>query len=481
MGVGMEETSVFIGEKLLRIEAENGIFELKVNEVYLWQYVRYYCLTKILEEVTGIETINKPNSLELNCAAKNNTIKEWIKKQQFLVHKKDILVLNHPRRVKEGNYYKCYVTDAILDNMDYSYYVYENKYNGTHLIPVKTKNLRYVNIDVIKKFRRYDEQKDNKSLKDFIVKIVSVFEQGLGVMFSRQLKDFLFSYIKSTFHNMFYYRIWAEIVLTLVHPRVLIVTVGYNPFIQVVVAQAKKHKIHTIELQHGRIGDTHIAYNYVYRGRIEAFADYMFAYGDYEKVIPRYPVDKDHVKAVGYPELEKKSAYYLSKKRKRKQKIITFISGPEDGKVVSKYAINLRKNNRLKNVRMIYKLHPSEYGEWEKWYPDLVNSELEIVSENTHDIYYYIGNSDYIVGISSTVLFEAVAFNARVFIIKEKDYRKAEVLCQYNMASFIRSESELEERIISDHMERLQVDNGRFFKKDSVENIKRELKKIISS
>ena len=207
----------------------------------------------------------------------------------------------------------------------------------------------------------------------------------------------------------------------------------------------------------------------------------MFVYGDYEKVIPRYPVDKDHVKAVGYPELEKKSAYYLGKKRKRKQKIITFISGPEDGKVVSKYAINLRKNNRLKNVRMIYKLHPSEYGEWKKWYPDLVNSELEIVSENTHDIYYYIGNSDYIVGISSTVLFEAVEFNARVFIIKEKDYRKAEVLCQYNMASFIRNESELEERVVSDHMEKPQVDKGRFFKKDSVENIKRELKEIISS
>lgn len=475
----MEETSVFVGEKLLEIES--SLFKLKVNDIYLWQYARYYCMTKILEEVTGVETINKPNNLEQDSNTKKFTIKEWIKKQQFLVKKKEILVLNHPRRVKEGKYYKCFVTDTILENLDYSYYVYENKYNGTHLIPVKTKNLKYIDIDIIKKFSKYNEQKYNRVLKDFVMNVISVFEQGLGVKFLRPLKNFLFSYIKNVFRNIYYYRIWADTILFLVRPKVLLVTVGYSLFVQVMVAEAKRHKIPTVELEHGRIGYTHIAYNYVYRGKIESFADYVYVYGDYEKVIPRYPIDTEHVVSVGYPELEKKSFYYNSKKKKRNQKVITFISGPEDGKVVSKYAVHMRNSTKMKNIRMIYKLHPSEYGEWKRWYPELINSELEIISDNMHDIYYYIGNSDYVVGISSTVLFEAVEFDVGIMIIKERDYRKAEILYQNGFASLITSESELEEKVVCGCNGKQRVGDKNLFMKNSVENIKRELKKILIS
>lgn len=57
----MENTSVFVGEKLLKIEAESGLFEQKVNNVYLWQYVRFACLTSILEEIMGVVTNSKTN------------------------------------------------------------------------------------------------------------------------------------------------------------------------------------------------------------------------------------------------------------------------------------------------------------------------------------------------------------------------------------------------------------------------------------
>lgn len=474
----MENTSVFVGEMLLKIEAENGLFELKVHDIYIWQYIRYICLAKILEEITGIQTVNKFGGSTNEDTNKRLQLSDWLKKQQYLVHKKDILVLNHPRRVKVGNYYKCFVTDTILENLNYSYYVYEQRYNGIHFFPVKTKNLKYISIDP-KKMKKYEEQKYSKDLKKFTVKVFQIFEQECEVTFSKQLKDFLILYIRNTVQNIFYYRIWADKILALVKPKAVIVTVGYNTFVQVFVAQAKRHKIPTIELEHGRIGEAHIAYNYLYKGEIEAFADYMFVYGEYERTVPRYPIDKKHVIAVGYPELEKRSDFYAGKRRRKKRQVITFISGPEDGKVVSQYAVNLRKNPRLKNVRMVYKLHPSEYGEWEKWYPDLINSGLEIVSNNVHDIYYYIGNSDYIVGISSTALFEATEFDTKIFVIQEKDYRKSEVLYQCNMATLISDENDLVEKITQNEPENRQTSNTKYFKKDSVKNIKEALKQIV--
>lgn len=475
----MEQTSVFAGERLLEIEAENRLFELKVGDVYLWQYVRYICLTRILEEITGIETTNRQGGFMQCDTGKKCFWEEWIKKQQFLVHSKDILVLNHPRRVKTGNYYKCFVTDTILENLDYSYYVYEQRYNGFHSWPVKTRNLKYVSIND-KKMRKYEQQRYSKFLKEFTVRIFQIFEQNCRVTFSKKLKEFLISYIKSTHQNIFYFRIWADRILTLVKPKAVIVTVGYNLLVQVIVAQAKKRKIPTIELEHGRIGETHIAYNYLNKGKIEAFADYMFVYGEYERTIPRYPIGKKNVMAVGYPELEKRAVYYAGKNRSSKRKVITFISGPEDGKIVSKYAINLRKNIRLGKMRMVYKLHPSEYQEWKEWYPDLINSGLEIISNNEHDIYYYIGNSDYVVGISSTVLFEATEFNTRIFVIKEKDYRKSEVLYQWNMAELVTNECELADKILEPHLDVQQVTEKKYFTKDSIQNIRRELKNIMS-
>lgn len=477
----MEKTSVFVGEKLLEIEANCGLFDLTVENLHLWQYVRYNCLLKILEEITGIKMICKNNRPFYDKSEKKFVFKEWIRKWQFCVHKKDLIVINVPRRVKEGIYYKCVITDTILENLDYSYYVYENKYMGMHFNPVKTKNLKYISMDGLKKKKKYSKPNCDKSLKEFMVKIIETFEEECETKFSRGLRDYIAAYIKNVFCDIWYYKIWAARVMALVRPKAVMVTVGYDPFVQVVIAEAKKRNIPTIELEHGRIGATHLAYNYIYKGSLDVFADYMFVYGDYEKNIPRYPIDRKNVMAVGYAELEKKASLYAPKKRK--QYIITFISGTLDGEILSQYAVDLRKSYMLRNVRMIYKLHPSEYNQWKRLYPVLIGSGLEIISENKHDIYYYIGNSNCVIGISSTVLFEATMFNTKIFIIKERDYRKAEALYQSNMAELVTSEKELSEKIVNDlmHSEDVQLATKMFFKRNSIKNIKSALKKIILS
>lgn len=480
----MGKTSVFVGEKLLEAEARCGLFALKVNNICLWQYVRYTCMVKILEEITGVETVCR----SMSAVRKQKTqweFKEWLKHQQFLAHKKDILVLNHPRRVKEGRYYRCFVTDWILENLEYSYYVYESEYGGMHYTPVRTRHLKYVNVDGIRKLVKYDEQRYKKELSDFVNKVICAFEGYCQVTLSAALKQFLCSHIFNACRELFYDRIWAGLVLKLVRPRLVIVTVGYSFFVQVMVAEAKRLRIPTVELQHARIGDTHLAYNYIYRGEIESFCDYMFVYGAYDKTAARYPILADHVIAVGYPELERKARCYVAnkirKQTKNRRKVITFLSAPGPGEIILKYALELRKKEELKNYRMIFKLHPCEYRDWKAWYPQLEHSGLEIVSDNQHDIYYYLGHSDYVVGISSTALFEAMEFDTQIFVIKDGDYRKAEYLYQNSNACLVETVEQLAEGLLITNDKKLDKKDNKYFTTNSIQNIQKQIERLIKN
>jgi hypothetical protein len=57
---------------------------------------------------------------------------------------KEILVINHPRRVKNGEYYDCIYTDPYLAQTNHSYCVFELPYEGRHFVPTRTENLRYL-------------------------------------------------------------------------------------------------------------------------------------------------------------------------------------------------------------------------------------------------------------------------------------------------------------------------------------------------
>ena len=58
--------------------------------------------------------VRNPNDKE-KFYEKDKTLKNWIDekilKNQFRITQKDVLIFNHQRRVKQGNYFKCIYTD----------------------------------------------------------------------------------------------------------------------------------------------------------------------------------------------------------------------------------------------------------------------------------------------------------------------------------------------------------------------------------
>lgn len=470
----MEDAVTEFKEKLYKIEAESGIFELEVNHIRLWQYVRWFCLVEILYDVTGRE---ERTHIRRAVKVQNEKmgIRERISRWQFLLGRKDLVLINHCRRVKEGKYYRCFVTETILENLDCSYYVFEEDYFGCHFRPVTTKNLKYLDMKWIRKIFNRKNDSTNREIRKFFNQIIQVFEKENGIALSQKVKKGMHDYILQKYYEMYYRTIWAKIVFSLVRPKVFIVTSPYTPDVQAMIVEAKRRNIKTIELQHG-IDPTHIAYNYLYQGKVDIFCDYMFVYGKYDKEVPRYPIARDHVIAVGYPDLEIKAEYY--KKRKRNgRKTLLFISGDRTATILPDYAVELRKREELKEYRMIYKLHPDEYSAWKSVYPQLPNSGLEIIDDNKHDIYYFLGQADYVIGTSSSSLYQATAFDTEIFILRGGFYKASKILYENGYAQLVTSVDMIVDKIINSV--KLDRPKESYFEKNAIENIKRELNRIM--
>ena len=162
----MERNPGEFREKLLQIEDESGIFELEVNGIRLWQYVRWFCLVEIMYDITGIVGRYEKRERISDQAVKMG-FWERVARQQFLLGKKDLIVMNHPRRIKEGKYYRCFVTETLLENLDCSYYVFENPFCGQHFRPAPTKNLKYIDVDLIRVVFAKKEESTNRQLRAF--------------------------------------------------------------------------------------------------------------------------------------------------------------------------------------------------------------------------------------------------------------------------------------------------------------------------
>lgn len=468
----MEINSEEFREKLLEIEDKSGIFELEVNGIRLWQYIRWFCLVEIMYDVTGIVGRYERRQKSYEHDTKMG-IKERIIRQQFLLRKKDLVVMNHPRRIKEGKYYRCFVTETLLENLDCSYYVFENAFCGRHFRPVSTKNLKYINTDIIRKLFVKKNENTNRQLRLFYNKVMKIFEVDNKINLSLKIKKEILNYVVAGYYEIQCRTVWAKIVFTLVRPKALIVTAPYSPDAGAIIVEAKKRKIATIEMQHG-INNDHFFYNYLYKGNVDVFPDYLFAYGECDKEIKRYPIAKEKILPVGYPDLEKKAEKYKKKKRNG-QKVMLFISNSED--VIAEYAAALRKNERLKDIRMIYKLHPDEYGRYKSKYAQLADCGVEVISKNRHDIYYYLGQADYVIGTESTALYEATAFGTEIFIISGGSYSLSKILYEKGYAQLVTSVDMIVDRIINPVSYAKNKES--YFEKNAIENMKRELDRIM--
>ena len=158
----------------------------------------------------------------------------------------------------------------------------------------------------------------------------------------------------------------------------------------------------------------------------------------------------------------------------RNSKTILFIS---QGQIeIAKLARELAERT-TEEYKIIYKLHPKEYGNWEKSIGVyLKHSNIKVVGDYEHTIYQYLSEADWVVGAYSTVLLEATAFFTKIAIIKSSMSSSVEKLVYSNHAIFVSGIEELINAIKKD----AKMDNptNEYFAEKSIEKIQSNLCRI---
>ena len=428
-------------QKFIEIEEKYNLYEKKINDCPYWIFARFelwnYNICK-----TQLDLGNRNSSIKFHFWKRLiNTLKSLISIIKS-PRNPDILVLNHERRILSDGYYNCVYTDEITSEFDFTANI-EEPFEEGHFTPTKTKNLIYsdlinVLLSIYRKMSFFSMQKIKQKLIIQLQKPLSELSEAYNWKFKNELYTTIANMIISyKLHKYLYKKLLKHI-----SPKLILEVVYYNPSRMIINSVAKELNIKTIELQHGTMYNDHAAYHYSQNlKKLNEFPDDIFLFSDFWKKNITVPLSQNHLHSIGFPLFDKNRKSYPPKTNIDK-KAVLFISQGTIGLQLSKLAIKLAEQDKSKNYKIIYKLHPSEYSDWQIKYSELSKSDIEVIDKR-NCIYEYFAQSDYVVGVYSTAIFEAIGFGLKALIYKVGHYDVMSDLINDGYATLIDSPEEL--------------------------------------
>lgn len=465
-------------DRFLKLEHENNCLEASIDGVYFWCFLRFEIFTEITKRIDSLgksHTKMKSKQIVSSFGTFFRFVRNCIWFNPFLrLKKRPILVLNHPRRVFNEGFYECIYTDSIIQSFNLPYVIIEEMYLFQHYRPVRYSEIKYTDfLWVLNKIARLPRKSMKEEGANLVADIIGMINTEFDIEFDkdywiRKTQDLIISY-------RLFYRCY-EHIMNRVQPRVILQVTSYSLSRYIINEIAKKQGIPTIELQHGTMGKDHIAYNYYQKTNLPYFPEYVFLFGEYWKKNTRFPIDDSRVIVTGWPYYEKKlKNNSLNRSHADQRKTIVFISQGTIGSGLSKFAVELSLMISKEAYRIIYKLHPGEYDRWEQEYPCLVDSGLDIVDNNKHDIHYFFSCADIQIGVNSTTLFEGMGYSLDTFIVALPGYDTMKDLYTQGYATLVSTPSEFVEKLDTD---RPVFSSELFWKFGSQEEIKHQINKI---
>ena len=211
----------------------------------------------------------------------------------------------------------------------------------------------------------------------------------------KELYDFLeLSYdprfINDRLNKTFLFIDFYRKFLSKVKPQIIFLIDGYDYKQMALIASSKKLGIPTVELQHGLINESHLAYMYAKVTDRLLFADYLFTFGPYfTDLIKRHSViwDASHLVTVGFPYLElvKDRSVKLNKKLidlSNHYKII-YITSQWTVRDKLRDFVLLLSEKVDDRYRIFYKIHPGETNAEQFYEPLKNNAKIELILDKT--------------------------------------------------------------------------------------------------
>jgi len=339
-------------------------------------------------------------------------VKNWLlapKEREWLIFQQ------HRRCRKISGVYEDIYTDDLIDEIGIDKCVIiEKPYERRHYIPKRHQVYHFEYLSLLSKFVgflipfffKYDVIAINNMIHDIKIYIENKLEQNV-INFEKIFKVKLF----------YAYYISYLYMLKWLNPKkiMLVVSYGFEPLIY---AASALH-IPTVELQHGVITPEHLGYSVPVNMTKKLFPDYLLLFGEYWKEnMDNFPLPAEHLIILGYPYFER-----MSKNKEniiRKENQIVIISQGTIGRELSKFAVKLASIQKGK-YKIIYKLHPDEWGMAQKLYSELYEAKkmglLEVVDTDTLALYTLFFQSRWQLGVYSTALFEGIAFGCQTILV----------------------------------------------------------------
>jgi hypothetical protein len=192
----------------------------------------------------------------------------------------------------------------------------------------------------------------------------------------------------------------------------LVVTVGY--FFPGIITAAKSLNIETIELQHGAFSRYHLGYSDNPAKPSPFNSSKMIVWNDFwaEKlrdVSTMLPI-------ISYPILLRQNIEKNRFRKKVTDQVVILSQKP-----IQKQLFSFLKGNWsfLENKKVMVKLHPSEYRDWQNNIDILEISKKSNVTILTDvDLHQVLSESEYQIGVYSTALYEGLEYGLKTIILK---------------------------------------------------------------
>ena len=469
----------------LEVEKEYGLVEDEIEGFAYWTYFRCdlkWDLERLVDHCEEMY-VHPKFSFVKKTKARLGMLRYAICNSRIPKGEHDVLILNHERKVWREDHYECIYTDQIASQYSESV-VLERPYFQQHSRPVQTQNLVYTDYIELKAMTNFyfhnfilkrksaDVRKRiRERIEEPLKKICEVYQVDYNIdnILDKMVCGYYLYHVKKS---------EFERIIKKVKPKVIIEVVGYHFDCMLINELGREYQIPTIELQHGATGDEHIPYNYAKNTQVKQFAQYFFAFSQFWIDAARYPLPKDHLVEVGFPYLDEKAEEIKRRISKTKPAIIVFISQPMIGERLADIAIGLNQLLDREEYRIVFKLHPGEYERWRERYSKLAKTDIEVVDNNRINLYELFAEAEYQIGAyGSTATFEGLEFDLRTYILREGASSMLKLLCEKKLSVFFDSAEELYQLISTDgNNENKYV---KFWKKDALGNMKREINAII--
>lgn len=397
-----------------RLEKEMGLFSLQYRGVNYWQFVRFeVCIQLSYAGFTMSCVQNERNFIHEILGAFSNSVR--MQRAWKTLGNADLIRIRP--RVTLGS-------DGKTDDHMFDYVSFGDEFTALDIYALGN----YVKVpDVVEysmasaeaklvlwkiKRKLFGQKPIDKEQELLLGTFLSKLTELYGVKFS--LPDLLSRIQYAVICHLYYRKAFLKLFKK-ASPRAVMLYPHYDDHMHAAIAAARALGIKTVEVQHGEtIG--HCAYWYEDRSAEgKTLPDYFFSYGQWWIEQIRLP-ESVTVLPIGNPYFEAQCRKYPAKPNSR---AITFFSNTISGKDLEALIAFSYDAMTRQGYHVVFKLHPREVSSWKTEYRFLAeHPEIRVVEGGS--IYELISESAMIVGIRSTVFYEALQYDNVAIILDKK-------------------------------------------------------------